>query len=167
MGAGPVFANSLDPKSIGETAPSSLVLQKEDFQRESLLTPYRQNTGSSFQLLNPNRFSMNQSVSMSFGSGGDGSYSSGLYLNTISYRLADPLTLSMDIGFHAPFYSSMQGLPSGNLWDGTTSSSLVLPRIGLNYQPTDNTLISLQLVNGADAVKAYGYPTGNPFWRPW
>ena len=61
---------------------------------------------SGFSLLNPNRFSMHQSYSMIFASGSAGSTSAGLYLNTLSYKLADPLTLSADVGFYTPLYGT-------------------------------------------------------------
>lgn len=148
--------------------PVSVVLQSQDFNRENLLAPeFRQST-SGFQLLNPARFSMRQSYSMGFGMGGGSSYSSGLYLNTLSYQLASPLTLSVDVGFHTPFYSSFSQGPSQSILNGDMRSSLVLPRIGLDYKPTENTSFSLQIINGADAYKAYGSPYGfghSPFWR--
>jgi hypothetical protein len=165
-------AESLDALGMAELQPKSVVLQNSDFDRESILTPYQRygekSSVSGFQFLNANRFSMYQSYSMSFGAGGGNQTSSGLYLNTVSYRLSDPLTLSMDMGFHTPFYNSMPGMQSGNLWDGTTQSSLVLPRIGLEYKPSEHTSFSLQLINGPDAAKAYGQAGSySPFWRPW
>jgi hypothetical protein len=175
LGAGQVIAvadpmsapgNSFQESNVaGE--PVSLVLQNQDFDRESFLAPEHRSSSSGFQLLNPNRFSMRQSYSMGFGMGGGNSYSSGLYLNTLSYQLAAPLTLSFDVGFHTPIYSSFASGPSQSLFNGGTRPSLVLPRIGLDYKPSENTSISLQLINGADAYKAYGSPlgTGSPFWR--
>jgi hypothetical protein len=152
--------------------PVSLVLENQDFNRENLLAPEYRGSGSGsvsgFQLLSPARFSMRQSYSMGFGMGGGSSYSSGLYLNTLSYQLASPLTLSVDVGFHTPFYSSFSQGPSQNLLSGGMRPSVVLPRIGLDYKPTENTSISLQLINGPDAYKAYGSPYGlgaSPFWR--
>jgi len=128
---------------------------------------YRGSSVSGFSFLNPNRFSMQQSYSVGFSSGSFGSQSAGLYLNTISYRLADPLTLSADVGFHTPFHSSLGGPSmSGGMGNPGLGSSLVLPRIGLEYRPSEHSTISLQILNGPDAVKAYGYP-GNSLWNPW
>lgn len=146
---------------------ASVVFNSSDFHRDQLLTPYVRSGSTGFQFLNPNRFSMHQSYSLSMGAGGGGSYSSGLYLNTLAYKLANPLTLSLDLGFHTPIYNSMSNGPAASLWNGDTRPSLVLPRIGLDYKPTENTSFSLQIINGRDAYKAYGYPDASPFWRPW
>ena len=124
---------------------------------------------SGFSLLNPNRFSMHQSYSVNFSTGSFGSASAGLYLNTLSYRLADPLTLTADVGFYTPLYSSLAMGPSGGgprnagFQDPRASSSLVFPHVGLEYKPTERSSISLHLFNGQDAYKAYG---GNPFLSP-
>lgn len=147
-------------------APRTLLTEKDDFDRASLMTPeHRGLSVSGLSFGNPNRFSMSQSYSVGFTSGSFGSYSSGLYLNTVSYRLADPLILSADIGFHTPFYSSFGGPGSGN---GSTPGlgSLVLPHVGLEYRPSENSTLSLHLFNGPDAARAYGYP-GASMWNPW
>jgi hypothetical protein len=152
------------------TASKSFVLEPHDFDRSSILSPEARSGGSGFHFLSPSRFSMHQSYSMNFSSGNGGSYSSGLYLNTLSYQLATPLILSMDIGFHSPIYNSFSTTQAGpSPWNGSFRPSLVLPRIGLDYKPTEHTQISLQLINGNDAWKAYGSPfadgLGSPFWR--
>jgi hypothetical protein len=143
-----------------------VLTQSEDFDRGSLLSPDGRATGSvsGFALLNPNRFSMRQSYSVGFSSGSIGTSSAGLYLNTLSYRLADPLTLSADVGFHTPFYgTSSMGFSKGGFQDPRNGSSLVFPHVGLEYKPTENASISLHLFNGRDAYKAYG---GDPFLSP-
>jgi hypothetical protein len=153
-----------------QSAPKSFVLESKDFDRNAMFSPAAKSNASGFQFLNPNRFSMHQSYSLNFSSGNGGSYSSGLYLNTLQYQLATPLVLSMDIGFHSPIYNSVSALQGGpSPWSGSFRPTLVLPRIGLEYKPTENTQISLQLINGNDATKAYGSPfaagLGSPFWR--
>lgn len=147
--------------------PKTVLTEPDEFDRSELMSPdYRSSSSvSGFSFLNPNRFSMRQSYSMGFSSGSFGSQSAGLYLNTLSYRLADPLTLSADIGFHTPFYSSFGG-PSAGFQNPGQGSSLVLPHVGLEYKPSDNTSFSIHLFNGPDAYKAYGYP-GSGLWNPW
>jgi hypothetical protein len=160
--------------SHSETEPGrTLLTEPQDFDRGTLMTPEFQSRGtvSGFSFLNPNRFSMSQSYSMNFASGSYGSTSAGLYLNTLSYKLADPLTLSADVGFHTPLYSSgafARGGLSGKsgFQDPSQGSSLVLPRVGLEYRPSKNTTLSLQLINGQDAYKAYGSAM-DPFISPW
>lgn len=161
------------PKAVGGEAPrgeapKTVLTQSGDFDRGTLMAPqWRDGGGSSvsgFSLLNPNRFSMHQSYSVNFASGSFGSSSAGLYLNTLSYRLADPLTLSADVGFYTPLYASpSMGMSKGGFQDPRLGSSLVFPHIGLEYKPSENSTISLHLFNGRDAYKAYG---GDPFLSP-
>lgn len=156
------------PQAFAEETPKTLLTEPGEFDRGSLMAPEWREGGSvsGFSLLNPNRFSMRQSYSMGFASGSFGSSSSGLYLNTLSYRLADPLTLSADVGFHTPLYSSSGSFSRGGFQDPRLGSSLILPRIGLEYKPTEHTSMSLQLFNGRDAYKAYGSQLGDPFLSP-
>jgi hypothetical protein len=156
--------------SLGESAPVKTVLTEgQEFDRGTLMAPeFRSEASvSGFSFLNPNRFSMHQSYSMSFASGSFGSSSAGLYLNTLSYRLADPLVLSADVGFYTPLYNSTGSFSRGGFQDPRLGSSLVLPRVGLEYKPTKNTTMSLQLLNGQDAYKAYGSSFYDPFVNPW
>lgn len=161
-----VPALATQPEDVPDSQPKSVLTGADDFDRSTLMSPeFRGNSVSGFSLMNPSRFSMRQSYSVGFSSGSFGSQSAGLYMNTITYRLADPLTLSADIGFHTPFYSSFGG-PSAGFQNPGLGSSLVLPHIGLEYRPTENSTISLHLINGPDAARAYGYP-GNSYWNPW
>ncbi len=163
------FASPLlaaQPEDAFETRPKTVLTNDDGFDRSTLMNPeYRGSSVSGFSLLNPNRFSMRQSYSVGFSSSSIGSQSSGLYLNTISYRLADPLVLSADVGFHMPFYSSLGG-PTSGFQNPGLGGALVLPHVGLEYRPSENSSISIHFINGPDAAKAYGYP-GNLFWHPW
>lgn len=152
--------------SVFSASPAQTLLAEPDgFNRGSLLAPeYQSNSVSGFSFLNPNRFSMRQSYSVNFASGSFGSTSAGLYLNTLSYKLADPLTLTADVGFHTPLYSS-GGFSGGGFQDPRLGSSLVMPHVGLEYKPTKNTSFSLHLFNGRDAAKAYG--PFDPYLNPW
>jgi hypothetical protein len=162
----PAFSSE-PPKAFGGETHETVLTEPGEFDRGTLMAPqWREGAGSvaGFSLLNPNRFSMHQSYSVNFASGSLGSSSAGLYLNTLSYRLADPLTLSADVGFYTPLYSSSSmGFSKGGLQDPRLGSSLVFPHVGLEYKPTENSSISLHLFNGRDAYKAYG---GDPFMSP-
>lgn len=168
-----VYSTEPSNRAFETTPVKTLLSEPEDFDRGTLMAPeYRPaNSVSGFSFLNPNRFSMKQSYSMNFASGSFGSSSAGLYLNTLSYKLADPLTLSADVGFHTPLYSSGAfargaGQRNAGFQDPRLGSSLVLPRVGLDYKPTKNTSFHLHLFNGQDAYKAYG-STMDPFVSPW
>ena len=167
LSAAPVFSSEV-PAAFADQSPKTLLTEPGGFDRGNLMAPeWREGASvSGFSLLNPNRFSMRQSYSVGFASGSFGSSSAGLYLNTLSYRLADPLTLSADVGFHTPLYSSSGSFSRGGFQDPRLGSSLVLPRIGLEYKPTEHTSMSLQLFNGRDAYKAYGSQMGDPFLSP-
>jgi len=178
----PAAFSSSSPTTVGEPASGSgsavtlgqpSVAKQEDESPTPVRTVLREpgefNAGtlmsgsqsgvSGFSLTNPNRFSMHQSYSVNFASGSVGTASSGVYLNTLSYRLADPLTLSADVGFYSPLYATgSTGLGRGGIQDPRMNSSLIFPHVGLEYRPTENTTFSLHLFNGQDAVKAYGSP---------
>ncbi|NLB64752.1 MAG: hypothetical protein GX801_11740 [Fibrobacter sp.] len=141
---------------------SSVPHKYEPFSKEDL---YRKN---SLQLQNPKGFSMQQSYSMRFSGGSFGSTSAGVYLNTLSYEFNMPLTLSVDIGMYNMFHTSMQN-PSMERYNQNFLSSkpqFLIPRIALDYQPTDKMSFSIQLLNTDHAYKAYGMDYwGYPRWR--
>jgi len=117
----------------------------------------------SFFLLDPSRFGMQQSYTMSYTGSSFGSYSAGIYLNTLSYRFAIPLTLSVDVGMYNMFHNSFD---AGYYAEPAEDSrpQFVLPRIGLEYRPTSNVTMSLQIVQFPDAIKAYGPMGYCGFW---
>ena len=146
------------PADNSGSSQSSVVVGNGDFDSHSLFAGRTSSNSVSF--LNPNRFSMHQSYSLSFASGGTGSASSGVYLNTLSYKLASPLTLSMDMGFYTPIHSTIPGTRQNSLSSPGAGTSMILPRLGLEYKPSDNFSLNLEIFNGQDAWKAYG---GSPF----
>jgi hypothetical protein len=147
---------------LAVAAPATMLNRQPDFDSRSLVTSGGSSV-SGFSLTNPSRFSMHQSYSVMAASSSAGSMSSSMYLNTIGYKISDPLLLFVDVGFHTPLYSSMQGM-NGNT--GAAASSVILPRFGLEYKPTERLSINLELVNGPDAWKAYGpgYGLGSSFY---
>jgi len=140
-------------------ASSTVLRDRGEFDSRRLLGLGGRGESSSISgvsFADPSRFSMQQSYSVSAMSSGSGSMSSGLYLNTVSYRITDPLVLSVDMGVHTPMHSTFAGYSGGT---GAEASSFVLPRIGLDYVPNDRFSMHFQLYNGPDAWKAYGpYP---------
>ncbi len=153
----PAHSEVFSPQNA-ESGVSTVLTERSGFDKSSLISPQFQPASEvGFSLLNPNRFSMSQSYSVGFSSGGGNSYSSGVYLNTLSYQLADPLLLRVDLGMHTPFYSNMGGNgDSRNFANHLQSASFIMPHVGLEYRPTENSVISLHWFNGEDASKAYG-----------
>lgn len=95
---------------------------------------------TSFSLLDPSRFKMWNSYTLSYFSGGGGSGNIGLYLNTIEYRPSDPLRLQVSLGYlHQPFsiignnYSGGKILPSFQLW--YNPSSKIYLHINISSMP--------------------------------
>jgi hypothetical protein len=140
---------------MGTNPAAAMPLAEPDFDPSRMLRlgadDYSSGSSSSFSVTNPARFSMQQSYSLSAMSGPHGSLSSGLYLNTLSYQFTPLLVAFVDVGFYTPLHSSIPGLEQG-----AGMGSLVLPRVGLEYRPTERLSLNLELVNGPDAWKAYG-----------
>lgn len=168
LACAPVRADETAATAFEPGAPRTVLTQPQEFDRGNLMAPefQPQNSVSGFSFLNPNRFAMHQSYSMGISSGSFGSSSAGLYLNTLSYKLADPLTLSADVGFYTPLYNSTGAFSRSGFQDPRAGSSLIFPHVGLEYKPTQNTTFSLHLFNGPDAYKAYGSGL-DPYDRAW
>lgn len=90
-----------------------------------------------FSLLDPSRLNLSHSYSLSFFSGGGVSGSLGLYNGTLTYQLAKPLTLSLNLGIlHDP----------GALYDrnrGLKTSTTFLPSGRLDWNPSNNFRMSV------------------------
>lgn len=115
-------------------------------------------------LMDPNRFNMDQSYSMSYWATSNGSSSSqGLYLNHMTYALSSHLHMFVDMGYHTPFHSQFQAQDPRSSAFQEQNSSLVIPRFGLEYQPSENVFMSLQFINGNDAMRAYGADVYHPW----
>lgn len=137
-------------------SPSTVLRDRGEFDSRGILVGGRESSISGLSFADRSRFSMQQSYSVSALSSASGSMSSGLYLNTVSYRISDPLVLSVDMGVHTPMHSTFAGNSGAT---GAEASSFVLPRVGLDYVPNDRFSMHFQIYNGPDAWKAYGpYP---------
>jgi len=103
-------------------------------------TPYSPTT-SIFSFIDPSKFHMQQSYSLSFISSGNTSGSLGLYTNRISYTINQNLQLIADIGYlHQPF-SSLGNMPL------SLDKGQLLYGGELRYRPTENSLIQLRFEN--------------------
>jgi hypothetical protein len=142
--------------TVAAASPPSLLTAGDDFDSRNMTLSGSRDGRSSLSLAQPSRFSMHQSYSLSAMSTSQGSASSGLYLNTLSYQLSQPLVVFVDVGFHTPLHSSLPGMNAS-----AGAGSVVLPRMGLEYKPSERLTMNLELVNGPDAWKAYGGP-----WSP-
>ena len=104
-------------------------------------------------LLDPARFSMQHSYTVSFSSDGKNSFYNGLYLNTMQYRVTAPLTLRLKWGLY-------QVPQAGNATHyGINRNNLVVPGVELLYHPSENFLLKIQYSN------FYLPAMGSPFYR--
>jgi hypothetical protein len=103
--------------------------------------------------LNPSRFTMSQSYSLSYLSYGGKGFSQGVYLNTMQYQLADPLSVRVQWGMaHQPFAGA--GLP------GIYGNGLFLSSANLEYKPSEKFRIGLSIDSyppGTLSPNAYDY----------
>ncbi len=103
--------------------------------------------------LNPARFSMSQSYSLSYLSYGGRGFSQGIYLNTMQYQLADPLSVRVQWGMaHQPFASA--GL------QGIYGNGLFFSGANVEYKPSEKLRIGLSIDSyppGTLSPNAYDY----------
>lgn len=117
-----------------------------------------QSGGNSFlsSLLDPNRFSMHQSVSMSYTSSPFGSVGLDMFTNTFQYRASDNLFISADVSaVYSPFSSF--GSAFQNQING-----IYLTSARLDWKLGDNTFMRVEY-NGGPAAGMYDY---NPYYDP-
>jgi len=131
IGCALVFAGMVLPVFLqAQTPPENMFqLSKPDIRPVGFLNSF----------LDPSRFSMQHSYTLSFGRMGSQSMTQGLYLNTMNYQFSEPLTMQVRFGFlHQPFgaQNEFQG--------GTTGMNKVfLQRAMMKYQPTENLMIQI------------------------
>ncbi len=87
--------------------------------------------------LDPSRFHMSQSYTMSYTSFGDQGITQGLYLNTMSYQFQIPLKVSLQLGYmHQPF--------QGGKNNPAFTNSPFVAGAALQYKPSEKTLIHFE-----------------------
>lgn len=106
---------------------------------------------------NPANFSMRQSVSMSYTTFGNQGLALGMYTNSMSYKISNPLTLSADVSILNSPYSSLGSKFSQGL------NGIYLTRADLNYHPTNNFQIDLQF----NQNPLYRYYNPYYYYNPW
>lgn len=115
--------------------------------------------GLLFGWFDPSRLTMNQSYSLSYSTFGGKGFSLGEYVNSMSYRISDPLSVRMDVSFmHSP-YSAF-----GDKF-GKDLTGLRISRAELNYRPSENMMFQVQFrqVPAAGLFGGYGRPWYSSF----
>ncbi len=94
------------------------------------------------------KFDMQQTVGISFGAGSN--RFSQYYLNTMTYKVSEPLTIQATLGVQNRKLSSDAF--------GSSGARVIVPNIGVLYQPKPNLKIQFSFSNSTDG---YGY---DPYW---
>lgn len=106
-----------------------------------------------FSLLDPSRFHISNSYSLSYFSGGGQSQSVGLYMSTIDYQLSRPLSLRVGIGYlHQPL-----GFLNSN---ASTVGNEILPNVRLDYRPSENFHFMVDYMTIPSSAYGNGYGWG-------
>lgn len=109
---------------------SSSIFKADDFVRKP--------GGFLHKLIDPSKFEMQQSYSLSFMSDGRRSGNLGLYLNTMNFQISDPLMMQVRVGYmHQPL--------GGNTMMSRQQSGgqVFLQRAMMKYKPTENMSVTL------------------------
>ena len=115
-------------------------------------------------LLDPGRFSMHQSYSMSYWSNGREGDMTGLYLNRLQYDFSIPLSLQVDIGlFHKPMALFNGGKGEA---PGAENQTLTIPRVGLTYQPSKNIFMAFEYFSVPAGYSNAASSFGSDFFSP-
>lgn len=124
-----------------------------DWTKKTIFKPddfVRKPGGFLHKLIDPSKFEMQQSYSLSFMSDGRRSGNLGLYLNTLNYQFSDPLMMQIRVGvMHQPL--------GGNQMVSEKNGQVFLQRAMLRYQPMDNMSVTLD-------YQSYPSPMMSPYY---
>jgi len=98
-------------------------------------------SSSLFSFINPENFSMSQSVGLSYSSFGNNGVALGVYTNHMAYKFNDKLNVQLD--------ASLVNSPYNTLGDSFKKSinGIYLDRAQINYHPSKDFNISLMYSN--------------------
>ncbi len=142
---------------LNNTKSGKLPEIKKLLLKSSLLLPKR------LSIFNPERFKMNQSYSMFYSSGRFGGMT-GLYTNTIHYKLSDAMKLRFQFGYMLqPSF-----LNSNRKSFSSINNGIFLPNFDLKYQPSENTIIRFSFKTYTPGLNFtphyYDYYYDDNFW---
>ncbi|MGA7720443.1 MAG: hypothetical protein WCA84_04625 [Ignavibacteriaceae bacterium] len=100
-----------------------------------------QSSSSLFSFINPQNFHMQQSVGMSYASGGGQGMAMDSYTNSMSYKFSDNLNIQLDASVINTPYSTL-GKQFNNSING-----FYITNAAINYQPWKDVYISVQYRN--------------------
>lgn len=101
--------------------------------------------------LDPNKFTMSHSYTLSFGSFGGNSMTQGIYLNTMQYQISNPLTMYLQLGFiHRPFADFGQ--------QNFGKHDFFVSGAGLEYKPSENFKVQFEFSQQPHSFYRSRYP---------
>ena len=110
----------------------------------------------SFSLFDPSKLKMSQSYSFGYYSGQGGSGSIGYYLNSLEYRISNPLKVRVDLGFlHNP-----GAMLSRN--SSISKSGAFIPGVSVDWRPSPNFNFRLDVRQ----IPYTGYNNYNGYYNP-
>ncbi|MFQ6002665.1 MAG: hypothetical protein ACE5KJ_02860 [Candidatus Zixiibacteriota bacterium] len=93
----------------------------------------------SFSLLDPSKFRMSHSYTLSYFSSGKTSGSFGVYTNVLEYKFSNPLTLTLSLNFlHRPLSVFRK--------DQLRTKDAILPNFQLRYRPNDSFSFTINVL---------------------
>lgn len=111
-----------------------------------------------FSLLDLSRLEMRHSYSVSYFSAGGSGTTIAMYMNSMKYRISNPLTLKINLAWvHQPgaLFSKNRGTP--------TDYGKILPSFTLEYRPSEKFYFELGY-HSYPALMYYGGSRSNGFW---
>jgi opacity protein-like surface antigen len=127
--------------------------QTQESPSQSFVEP-SSSTSSFLGLIDPDRFSMRQSLSMGYMSGGGMAMSLASFTNSMRYQLADPLSVRMDLTLQASPFGTTGSVSQSAL------SKLFISNAELSYHPWDNAYVKFQYRQVPYSQWNMGYPYG-------
>lgn len=116
------------------------------------------NNSSVLSFIDPNRFFMSQSYSLSYSSFGGGS-SMGIYQNQMSYLFSDKLMVRARLGFmHNPLGIGAYSNQPTDLMDN------LIYGFDLNYQPKENVRFNIRFDKSPYYYRSGFYPYGYSYY---
>ena len=125
---------------------------------DAIQIPSAASKGSLLNFIDPDRFFMNQSYSLTYSSYGGG-MSMGIYQNQMSYIFSDKLMMNARLGFvHNPFGTGSYSQGQTNLMNN------LIYGFDLSYRPKDNVSFNLRFDKTPYYYHSGFYPYGRSFY---
>jgi hypothetical protein len=116
-----------------------------------------QQQGSGTGFFDLDRLEMRHSVSMTYGMTGDHGLGTSMYVNSLRYRISEPLSVRADVGMMLSTFGSAAGYMRNDL------SGIFLKRASVDYAPSKDFRLSLQFRNEPYLSRYSGWNHGSGF----